>query len=86
MSNFIPFTGQRGKLYYTGREEIEVRGKPRERWVVVVREPDGEESYYPVKTKHDAEWMTGILRKVESQRRPICEHSKRAPLAKQSWL
>jgi hypothetical protein len=58
MRGVVPFTGQRGKIYYPSREEVEVRGKVRECWVVVARSPNGEESYYPIKTKKDALWLT----------------------------
>jgi hypothetical protein len=52
-----------------GSEEVEVRGKLRERWVVVTREPSGEEHFYAVRTKHDANWYVNILRQNEAQRR-----------------
>lgn len=69
MSGVVPFTGQRGTIYYPSREEIELNGKVRERWVVVIRKSNGDESYHPVKTKKDALWLTGILRETETKRR-----------------
>ena len=69
MGNVVPFTGKCGKIYYPSREEVEVNGKARERWVVITRETNGEESYHPVKTKKDANWLANMLRENEVKRR-----------------
>jgi hypothetical protein len=69
MSNVIPFTDHRGKIFYPERCEIEVNGKTRKRWVVVTRESNGDESYHWVRTQKDAIWMAGILREAEAKRR-----------------
>ena len=69
MGTVVPFTGQRGAIYYPSRENVEVNGKARERWVVVTREPSGEEHYRPVPTKHSADWFVNILRGNEAKRR-----------------
>ena len=69
MGEVVKFPGQRNTIFYPSREEVEVRGKNRERWVVVSRGADGDESFHPMRTKKDVLWLTAILRKREADRR-----------------
>lgn len=69
MGTVVAFNGQCGKVYYSSREEVEVNGKARARWIVVTREPSGEEHFNPVRTKSSADWFVDILRRNEVERR-----------------
>ena len=69
MSNVIPFTDHRGKLFYVARCEIEVNGKLRKRWAVVQRDPDGGESFHRMRSEKEAIWLSDVLREVETKRR-----------------
>jgi hypothetical protein len=66
----LPFTGQRCPIIYASREEVEWRGKVRERWVVVTLEPTGESSWQgPVPNRKEAEWLASILAKAATKDR-----------------
>lgn len=80
MSGVVTFTGQRGKIFYPERCEIEMNGKKRKRWVVVTREPNGDETYHPVRSEKDAIWLTGILREAETKNRKEDEFLATNPL------
>jgi|GEM_PF-4838878 len=80
MSNVVPFPARCGKIFYPSREDVEVKGKPRERWVVVAREPNGNETFHPIKTKHDAMWLAAILRETEVKRRADLKTMEAHPL------
>lgn len=68
MGEVVQFSGQRRTIYYPSRQEAEVRGKLRERWGIVMRTADGEESFHPVGSKKDALWLTAIKRENEVER------------------
>jgi hypothetical protein len=95
MGNVIPFPRQPCPIFYPSREEVEIRGKLSERWIVVTLNPDGTESWHgPLKTRKDAYWLTGILaagaeKDRQRERDPLYqaflalpEHEKQAVIAK----
>ncbi len=69
MSNVIPFTDHRGKIFYPAQCEIDVNGKLRKRWGVVERDSNGDESFHRIRNEKEAIWLAGILREVETKRR-----------------
>jgi len=66
----IPFTGQVFPIYKPSRELIAWRGREVEKWVVLVRDPDGSENWHgPLKTKSDAVWLAGELAEGDRKKR-----------------
>lgn len=58
----IPFPGQTCPIAYASREVIEWRGRDSERWVVMIRQPDGSETWLgPMKTKADAVGIAALM-------------------------
>lgn len=46
MAKVMPFTGQQYPIFYASRKVVIWRGNERERWVVVMLEPNGNSGWH----------------------------------------
>jgi hypothetical protein len=69
-ATILPFSGKHCPIYYASREEIEWRGRVREKWIVIKLQPDGECSWHgPLPNRKEAEWLASILAKAATKDR-----------------
>jgi hypothetical protein len=70
LGDVLKFTGQICPIFYASRETVEWNGRTCERWVTMIRKPDGSEEWQgPYKAKSDAIAITGYIAKAEEKRR-----------------